>query len=564
MTRLSKIAVLALGLTAPALAGAQEISHKQADNFANWLVVDGQHAKAAGLYADAFKEKATNSYGYQAAELYFYVKDYAKAAEFYKAVLQATTSYPDAPLKYARSLKRMGQYVEAREAFTRYRKAYTGTDTAAVRARIDQEVQGIDLAEKEMTRVDPTVFVDKLGGSINSMKNEIAPMLVGNSIVFVSDFDGTMRAYSSTKGREGWSQMRPAPELPVLDNGVGHIGGGTLVTPDRYVFSLCAQAQHMAQPAVACQIVQSIRRGGAWGAPKPVTGPINAEGSTAAQPFIFTEGDTEIMIFASDRPNGQGGMDLWRAERSTATEGSPWGAPVNLGPQVNTAGNEVTPFFNTETRVLSYATDGGVTLGGYDIVHATAKDGGLASWGPRKNPGTPINSGGDDYHYVEVVGKSRAYLSSNRSEDLAKTALSNEDIFVVTYDNPNITTELSILDDVTGLPISDPTITVKLNPDGLQRKPLLAQRSLNGTYSLMLPVDRDIKIEIERPYCEGATVDLVIPVGERDGYAIPAVRLRRAEVGEGQVPVVAGLRDAGGATPAKADVMTANGQEDDN
>ena len=554
------LSALALAAIAPGQVQAQEISHKQADNFANWLVVDGQHAKAAGLYADAFKEKATNSYGYQAAELYFYVKDYAKAADFYKLVLKATTEYPDAPTKYAQSLKRMGLYSEAKEAYTKYKKAYMQPDSAAVRARFDEQIKGIEFAEKELKRVDPTVFVDKLGGSVNSMKNEIAPMLMGNSLVFVSDFDGTMRAYSSTKGREGWSQMRPAPELPVLDK--GHIGGGTLVTPDRFVFSMCPQAQHMAQPAVSCQIVQSTRRGGTWGAPTPVLGPINAEGSTAAQPFIFREGDKEIMIYASDRPNGQGGMDLWRTERSTTADNSPWGVPVNLGPGINTSGNDVTPFFNTETRVLSYATDGGVTLGGYDIVHATAKDGSLANWGPRKNPGTPINSTADDYFYQEVVGQSRAYLSSNRSSDLSKTNLSNEDIFVVTYDNPNIDVELAILDDVTGLPISDPTITVLLNPDGLQRKPLLAQRSINGTYSLTLPVDRDINIGVERPYCEGATVDLIIPTGERDGYKIQSVRLRRTDVAEGDVPVVAGLQSRTPATVQKKEVMTASGEDE--
>ncbi len=480
MKRITAIAAaIALGVSAPSLSLAQEISHKQADNFANWLVVDGQHAKAADLYADAFKQKATNSYGYQAAELYYYVKDYAKAAEFYKAVLEATTAYPDAPVKYARSLKRMAKHEEAHTAFNKYKKAYTGADSAAFKARVDLEIKGIEMAEAELKRVDPTIFVDKLGGSVNSMKNEIAPMMMGSTLVFMSDFDGTMRGYSSSKGREGWSQMRPAPELPVLDK--GHMGGGTLVTADRFVFSLCPQATHMAQPAVGCTINEMTRRGGKWGEPKPVAGPINAEGATSAQPFIFTEDGKEIMIYASDRPNGQGGMDLWRSERSASVESAPWGTPINLGNSVNSPGNEVTPFFNTETRQLSYATDGGVTMGGYDIVHVTSKDG-LTGWGARKNPGTPINSSADDYYFREVVGQSKAYLSSNRSSDLSQTKLSNEDIFVVTYDNPNIAVEFAVIDDVTGRPISDPTITVhrqpRRPPAQTDARPALHQRYL--------------------------------------------------------------------------------------
>ena len=542
-------AAVAFGVTAPALLSAQEISHKQADNFANWLVVDGQHAKAAKLYADAFEEKATNAYGYQAAELYYYVKDYTRAAKFYLEIAEKSDDYPDARLKYAESLRRMGKLAEAHAAFKLVKLKYREADSAAVNRQVADALSGLDLANDELTRVDPTVFVDKLGGSINSLKNEIAPMMIGKSLVFSSDFDGTMRAYSSSRGREGWSQMRPAPELPIIEE--GHLGGGSLVSEDRFVFSLCEQSMHMAQPAVACTIQEVTRRGGAWGEPKPVPGLINAEGQSAAHPFVFEEGGKEVMIFAADRPGGEGGLDLWRATRELKA-GAPWGQPINLGKNVNTPGHEVTPFFNPETGVLSFASDGGVTLGGYDVVQVTRQGNG---WTKRTNPGTPVNSSADDYYYREVAGEAKAYLASNRSEDLTQTSLSNEDIFVVTYDNPNIRTELAILDDHTGAPISDPTITVFVNPDGLRRKPMLAQRSINGTYSLMLPVDRDVTIAVERPYTDGAEVDLVIPYNERDGYALPSVRLRRTETADEGVEVVAGATD-----PATGAVMTAERQ----
>lgn len=560
MTRLTAFAAaVALGASAQALS-AQEISHKQADNFANWLVVDGQHGKAAKLYADAFEEKASNAYGYQAAELYYYVKDYAQAAKFYEAIAKKTDDYPDAGFKYAQALKRMGRFDDARAAFEAHLRGYTEADSAKVRVATDSQLDGIKYAQAEKTRVDPTVFVDKLGGSVNSMKNEIAPVMMGQTLVFSSDFDGTMRAYSSTRGREGWSQMRPAPALPVIEE--GHLGGGTLVSEGHFVFSLCEQAMHMAQPAVACTIQEVTRAGGAWGEPRPVPGDVNVDGATAAHPFIFAEDGKEVMLFASDRAGTTGGMDLWRSERAAGDGEAAWGTPVNLGTGVNSAGHDVTPFFNPETRVLSFASDGDVTLGGYDILQVTAKGAGLAEWTARRNPGTPVNSSGDDYYYREVVGQSKAYLSSNRSEDLRQTALSNEDIFVVTYDNPNIRTEFAVIDDHTGMPVSDPTITVYVNPDGLERKPMLAQRSINGTYSLMLPVDREIAIEVERPYTEGSKIDLLIPYNESDGYTLPSARLRRSDIGPDDIAVVDGLPNGGERDAEGNEVMTASGKAD--
>ena len=552
--------LFSLGMMSSQSMLAQEISHKQADNFANWLVVDGQYAKAAGLYADAYKERARGTFAYQAAELYFFVKDYSKAANFYEAATKFGSEFPDAQLKLAHCYKRMAMLDEAALAYEKYARSYVAADSAVQREKIKTEVKGIDLARAELTRVDPTIFVDKLGGSVNSMKNEIAPFVAGNTILFISDFDGTMRAYSSTKGREGWSQMRPAPELPVIDG--GHIGGGTLVTPDRYVFSFCVQQSNMAQPAVPCRIQEVTKVNGKWGKPKDVPGSINAEGSSSNHPFVFIDGDKEVMLFSSDRPNGQGGMDIWRAERSTADASAPYGAPVNLGVTINSPGNEVTPFWNAKTKTLSYASDAGITMGGYDIWQATAKDN-LANFNTPRNPGTPINSSADDYHYFEVAGESRAFFSSNRSADMTRTNLNNEDIFVVTYDNPNILTEFAVLDDETGRPISDPTITVMVNPDGLQRKPLLAQRSLNGTYSLMLPVERDIDIEISRPYCQDHNVSVYIPSGERDGYKIAAARLRRTPTQKGDVEVVAGLRIDHDAPAQKKEVMTASGDEEE-
>lgn len=541
---------------------AQDISHKQADDFADWLVADGQFSKAAGLYADAFKEKSRNVYAYKAAELYFAVKDYSKAAKFYEAVAKGSTEYPDARLKYARSLKQMCKYDEALTQFNNFKNAYVAEDSAMVRAAVKQDIAGTELAIAELTRVDPTVFVDRLGQSINGMKNEISPTIAQDgSMNFISDFDGTMRVYSSSKGRNGWSQMRPAKDFPVLEE--GHIGGISFASENRIYVSICDQTENMIQPAVNCQINVITRTGNTWGTPQPIKGNINVEGASSLQPFVFQEDGNEVMIFASNRPNGFGGMDLWRAERSVDSDNAVFSAPVNLGTSVNGPGNEVTPFFNTETRVLSYSSNGGATLGGYDVFQSTTKDG-LKSWTTATNPGTPVNSTADDYHYMEVTGSSTAYLSSNRMEDMAATHFVNDDVYQVTYDNPNVTIEFAVLDDKTGKPVSDPTINVQLNPDGRMLKPLTIRRSIDGYFSLTLPVDRDIVIDVTRPYFDDSNTTLFIPLGESDGYEIKPLRLERSNVGKDDILVVSRTEKVNDPTAIKREIMTASGEEEGN
>ena len=537
---------------------AQEIDHKQADDFAAWLVDDGQHGKAAGLYADAYKEKSRAVYAYEAATLYFAVKDYAKAAKFYQAIA-GNSDFPDARRMLARAQKNMADYETAKANFIAFNEKYVAEDSAAVRASVREEIKGIDFAIAEQERVDPTIFVDRFGSSMNSMKNEVSPMAIGSkTIAFLSDFDGTMRAYSSTKGRNGYSQMAPAEEMPVIEE--GQISGGTLVTPDLFYFSLCPQSQLMTQPATAkCVMHSATRRGGTWGEPKPLPGNINVEGSSAVQPFVFREGNKEIMLFASDRDGTMGGMDIWKAEREVSGEVTVFGTPKNLGSKVNGPGNEVTPFYNPETKQLSFSSDRGTVIGGYDVFQATTKDD-LKSWTAATNPGTPVNSSGDDYYYREVVGTSRAFISSNRSAKPGVTNLTNDELFEVSYDNKNITVNMLIVEDGNGQALTDATLRVSVDPDGMQLKPLIARRSLDGTFELTLPVDRDLVVNLDRPYFNDKEVTVYIPQDEADGYEVESIRLHRAPVGPDDVAVTrSGQRNAPGQV-VKRKVMTASGE----
>ena len=110
------------------------------------------------------------------------------------------------------------------------------------------------------------------------------------------------------------------------------------------------------------------RRG--WEKPRPLRGAVNNNHSTATHPTLGRLPDgTTILYFVSDREGGMGGMDIWY---SIITDGIA-GEPVNLGPQVNTAADEITPFYDQPNGILYFSSNREGGRGGYDIYCAVGQ-----------------------------------------------------------------------------------------------------------------------------------------------------------------------------------------------
>lgn len=117
--------------------------------------------------------------------------------------------------------------------------------------------------------------------------------------------------------------------------------------------------------------------------------------------------DNRHLYFVSDRPGGQGGTDLYVVEYADGT----WGQPRNLGPEVNTKGNEMFPFVD-ERGNLYFASDGHPTQGGLDVFFVELKA--TRPTGRVQNLGAPINSEEDDFGLITDGERSRGFFSSNR------------------------------------------------------------------------------------------------------------------------------------------------------
>lgn len=164
---------------------------------------------------------------------------------------------------------------------------------------------------------------------------------------------------------------------------------------------------------LGAKIYTCSRASGEWAEPQEVK--IFADSSiTVGHPSICLTGDT--LYFVSDAPGGFGGKDIWMAE----LEGSEWVNPQNLGPRVNTAGDEMYPCIHPDGS-LYFSSNGHPGYGGLDIFRAVrdtaaAKVDTIPVAWLLYNMGTPFNTNGDDFGITFVGNTQNGFFSSNRGQ----------------------------------------------------------------------------------------------------------------------------------------------------
>jgi len=145
---------------------------------------------------------------------------------------------------------------------------------------------------------------------------------------------------------------------------------------------------------------------GYWTTPRSVGDHINRRNNWESQPTVSANGD--LLIFASDRPEGLGGIDLYMCTRLSDDS---WSRPVLLPKGINTPQDEKSPFLHPDNKTLYFTSNGLPGLGGYDIFMARRQD---STWASPQNIGFPINSEEDDLGLFVSLDGQYGYFSSNK------------------------------------------------------------------------------------------------------------------------------------------------------
>ncbi|MBK6264413.1 OmpA family protein [Marivirga sp. S37H4] len=160
---------------------------------------------------------------------------------------------------------------------------------------------------------------------------------------------------------------------------------------------------------------------GEWSKPKPIPGRINSAGFSEQSVNISADG--EFLLFASNRPGGYGGFDIYGCYK----EDGEWKRPFNMGPEINTKYDEDGPYMADDGITIYFSSKGHKGFGGFDVLKTTY-DVKTEKWLKPENLGYPVNTVDDEVYFNPTSDGKRGYLASVREEGQGFT-----DIYMVKY-----------------------------------------------------------------------------------------------------------------------------------
>lgn len=345
--------------------------------------------------------------------------------------------YPDSTTHFmlAQALHADGKYAAALRSYDKYLE-FCPDDSLAINC-----AEGCRTAQE--IRARGSRYVVKQAKLFNSRRADFCPMYLGtdcDQIYYTSttekatgdkksEITGMKNAdvFFSKKNEKGeWERPEPVEgELNTeFDEGI------VAFSPDAQTMYLTKARRELNAPT-SVEIYTSTRSDAKWSA--PVKFEITADTlSTFGHPAVSPDG--EYLYFVSDMPGGYGGKDIWRISLKERQ-----GSLVNLGPDINTEGNDDFPYVRSDGS-LYFSSDGHPGMGGLDIFRATAVgDPADLRW-KVENMGFPINSASDDFGITFGKGED-GFFSSNRGD-----ARGYDHIYSFEYDPVRIAIEGLVMD----------------------------------------------------------------------------------------------------------------------
>ncbi|MBN1116459.1 MAG: OmpA family protein [Bacteroidales bacterium] len=373
---------------------------------------------------------------YRLANLYYDMRDYSMANNYYDSVLNTKPSkFPLSAYYKADVLMNLEKYDEAINYFNEFRRIYRGKkDKDNYRRRAQVKIKNAEWASIQSDSL-ADVNIIHLSSSINQPHIEFSPFLLDeNTMVYGSlkednasvTGDNFRKLYLAKGQGNEWAFQKPFDET--INKGEFHVGNAVF-SPDgmQMYFTRCEKNW---QNKIICSIYKSEKLDGEWQEPEKLPYPVNSESYTTTQPALGNNlrKNSEILYFVSDRPGGKGGWDIWYTEPNKRT--GEYREPRNLGRTINSYEDEATPFYDQATRTLYFSSKGHHGFGGFDIYKSNGS--GNRWTDPTAFP-KPINSPFDDNYLITENGTD-GYFTSNRAEALdMDNGSCCDDIFYFSY-----------------------------------------------------------------------------------------------------------------------------------
>jgi peptidoglycan-associated lipoprotein len=345
---------------------------------------------------------------YKQALCFMMINDAKKAEVWFGKAIKAKYQDPEAQLFLADMMRINGKYDEALAEYEKYAK---------LKPSDPRGTSGVESCKLAVAwKKEPTKHQVSNVQPLNSKYDDFSPIFSKknfNEVIFTSSREGAIGG-----GTDGWTgeSFSDLYEAKVDKNGKwstpasfkeplnGKYNDGSATLNDKFATMFFTRCEYDKNKIKGCQIYTTKKKGNNWD--EPILLPFAADSFTVGHPWISD--DEMTLYFASDMTGGMGGRDIWMA--TLDKKGKTWSDPINLGPQINTPGDELFPTLRNDST-LYFSSNGHVGMGGLDMFEAKKKGG---KWGGVANLKHPLNSSGDDFGIVFRGKQERGYFSSSR------------------------------------------------------------------------------------------------------------------------------------------------------
>jgi len=441
---------------------------------------DYAYDRAIRLYED-IPEKSTDVQRNLAAS-YMKLSQPLEAEKYLQSLVSGTESQPRDFFNYSQVLAMNRKYKESVKWMTKFHEQ-KANDTRAELV-VEEPDYFVDLESEDLNF--SVVNLD-----INSPEEDFGPSYFKDKVVFASSRTGV----ETVVRRWNWNQLAFL-DLYVADSLVGsqlksprrfsnkkinkkfHEGPATFdEAGEVMIYTSNNYNGRSAKGEVNLKLFECKREGEEWSNPVPL--PYNSKEYSVGHASLTPDGNS--LYFVSDMPGGKGQADLYRASRQA--DGT-WGQAENLELGINTEGNEMFPFIQSDS-ILFFASDGLLGSGGLDIFFVDLRHDGVRR---PKNIRMPVNSSMDDFALVMNKARTGGFFSSNR-----EGGKGDDDIYSFTLPEPMRFNRVlrGKVTDQNGELITD--VTIQLIKDGVIIKDIVT--GANGTYEFEVLPDAEYAIK---------------------------------------------------------------------
>ena len=467
----------------------ERVNRRAAEIYSDGLenAQNSKYPNAIKLMNDALKAdpKLVDAY-LSLGGIYANLKNYKESIKHFQKGISLDSVYSrDYYLPYSISLAGDGLFQQALSAADKFMMNPKLNERSIKAANFRRKTYAFALDyERKHTGKNYVFTPTNIGETINTSALEYFPALTidGKKMIFTKRINMDEDFYQSELVQGKWTSAVP---LPGRINTNFNEGAQTISQDGEWLlFTGC----NFPEGAGSCDIYISFLTKQGWSEPENLGNRINTE-AWESTPSLSP--DKRDLYFSSNISGGYGGKDIWVSRRSASGK---WGAPVNLGPEINTSGDESCPFIHADNQTLYFNSNG---LPGYSekpdlfIVKKTGEN----TWGIPENLGYPINTIDDEGSLIVAADGKTAYYSSDRNDTRGGLDIYTFELRDDIRPAKTLWVKGKVYDSITKKGIPSSVELIELNSKVTISK---LQTDEDGNYLVTLPIGKSYAFNVNR------------------------------------------------------------------